>query len=138
MRARISKEQQRRRTLETAKRYGRVIPTRANMSGDRDEGDLTYYSKSMPSKVADARWFQSIGEYEFECELLLIRDGDVIARIEPNGGASTYFVYTATVRDGGFTKTHRLKEAMGWVYQQLGVGIELPNSSGDNMVWAAE
>ena len=136
MRRRISKEDARRRTLETAKRYGRVIPTLANMNGDREPNDLTYYSKSMPSKVADSRWFQSIGVYEFECELLLVRgDGNVIARIEQNGGSSTYFVYTASVRNGGFTKTHRLKDAMAWVYQQLGVGIELPTSCGGTLVW---
>jgi hypothetical protein len=121
---RISKQDARQRTLETAKRYGRIIPTLANLNGDRDEQDLTYYSKSIPSRVAGTRWYQSVGRYEFECELLLIRDGDVIARIEPNGD-STYFLYTATVRDGGFTKTHRLKDAMGWVYQQLGVSAEV-------------
>lgn len=121
---RISRQDARQRTLETAKRYGRIIPILANLNGDRDEQDLTYYSKSITSRVAGTRWYQSIGRYEFECELLLIRDGDVIARIEPNEH-STYFLYTATVRDGGFAKAHRLKDAMGWVYQQLGVPVEV-------------
>jgi hypothetical protein len=113
-----SKQDARTKTLKIAKIRGRVIPTLANLNGTVSPEDMTYYSKSMPSKVLHAKWYQQIGVYDFECELLLIRDGNVIARIELND-EGCWNKYTASVRGGGFNKFSRQSAAIAWVYREL-------------------
>ena len=78
----IDREKQRLATLARARAHGRVIP----MVGERerDPEDQRHYSKSFASSIAGAVWYQAVGEYDFDCDLYLILDGRVLARIELN------------------------------------------------------
>jgi hypothetical protein len=68
-------------TLERAIRANRLIPTQVNLRAASDGDEVQYYAKRFLSGIYGAFWFQTIASDDLDAEMLLVKDGIVIAQV---------------------------------------------------------